>query len=108
MNFTELSAYWETILPNLIHESNRISVICESLSRLGIKVEEFKDGLKVYPGNPKPTLLNTHDDHRVAMSLALIGSRVGGIQINDPGCVSKTCPQYFALLESLGLNIIQY
>ncbi|WP_286675849.1 hypothetical protein [Cytobacillus firmus] len=90
------------------HESNRISVICESLSRLGIKVEEFKDGLKVYPGNPKPTLLNTHDDHRVAMSLALIGSRVDGIQINDPGCVSKTCPQYFALLESLGLNIIQH
>lgn len=87
------------------HESNRISVICESLSKLGIKVEEFKDGLKVYPGNPKPTLLNTHDDHRVAMSLALIGSRVEGIQINDPGCVSKTCPQYFGMLESLGLNI---
>ncbi|SDP46695.1 3-phosphoshikimate 1-carboxyvinyltransferase [Litchfieldia salsa] len=90
------------------HESNRISVICESLSNLGIKVEEFKDGLKVYPGIPKPTSLNTHDDHRVAMSLALIGSRVEGIQINDPGCVSKTCPEYFALLESLGLNIIQH
>jgi 3-phosphoshikimate 1-carboxyvinyltransferase len=90
------------------HESNRISVICESLSKLGIKVEEFKDGLKVYPGKPKPTLLNTHDDHRVAMSLALIGSRIEGIKINDPGCVSKTCPQYFALLKSLGLNIIQH
>lgn len=87
------------------HESNRISVICESLTKLGIKIEEFEDGLKVYPGNPKPTLLNTHDDHRVAMSLALIGSKVEGIQINDPGCVSKTCPQYFRLLESLGLNI---
>jgi 3-phosphoshikimate 1-carboxyvinyltransferase len=87
------------------HESDRISVICESLTQLGIRVEEFKDGLKVFPGNPKPTLLNTHDDHRVAMSLALIGSKVKGIQINDPGCVSKTCPQYFRLLESLGLNI---
>lgn len=87
------------------HESDRISVICESLTQLGIRVEEFKDGLKVFPGNPKPTLLNTHDDHRVAMSLALIGSKVEGIQINDPGCVSKTCPQYFRLLESLGLNI---
>ncbi|USK30826.1 3-phosphoshikimate 1-carboxyvinyltransferase [Bacillus sp. CMF21] len=87
------------------HESNRISVICESLSKLGIKVKEFEDGLKVYPGNPKPTLLNTHDDHRVAMSLALIGSKVEGIQLNDPGCVSKTCPQYFGLLGSLGLKI---
>jgi len=87
------------------HESNRISVICESLTKLGIKVEEFRDGLKVCPGNPKPALLNTHDDHRVAMSLALIGSKVEGIRINDPGCVSKTCPDYFGILENLGLNI---
>jgi 3-phosphoshikimate 1-carboxyvinyltransferase len=87
------------------HESNRIGVICESLAKLGIKVEELEDGLKVYPGNPIPTMLDTHDDHRIAMSLALIGSKVEGIQINDPGCVSKTCPNYFELLESLGLNI---
>lgn len=90
------------------HESNRISVLVDSLSRLGIIVEEFKDGLKVYPGNPKATLLDTHDDHRVAMALSLIGSRVEGIQINDPGCVSKTYPQYFELLEKLGLNIIKH
>jgi 3-phosphoshikimate 1-carboxyvinyltransferase len=87
------------------HESNRISVICESLTKLGIKVEEYKDGLKIYPGNPKPALLHTYDDHRVAMSLALIGSRVEGIRINDPGCVSKTCPHYFGMLENLGLHI---
>src|SRR5699024_5919248 len=47
------------------HESNRISVISKSLSTLGITVEEFKDGIKVYPGKPKPTLLDTHDAHRV-------------------------------------------
>lgn len=89
------------------HESDRINVICNELSKLGIKVEEYKDGLTVYPGKPKPALLNTHDDHRVAMSLALIGSRVAGIQLNDPGCVSKTCPQYFELLEGLGVYIIR-
>lgn len=87
------------------HESDRISVICESLTKLGIKVEEFKDGLKIFPGDPKPARLNTYDDHRVAMSLSLIGSKVEGIQINDPGCVSKTCPQYFKMLERLGMNI---
>ncbi|TQR21855.1 3-phosphoshikimate 1-carboxyvinyltransferase [Psychrobacillus vulpis] len=90
------------------HESDRISVICESLTRLGVRVEEYKDGLKVYPSKPKPALLNTYDDHRVAMSLALIGSKVEGIQLNDPGCVSKTCPNYFDLLESLGLNILRH
>ncbi len=87
------------------HESDRISVMSESLSKSGIKVEEFKDGLKVYPGVPEPTLLDTHDDHRVAMSLSLLGSKIEGVQLNDPGCVSKTCPQYFEMLESLGLNI---
>ncbi|MDP5276372.1 3-phosphoshikimate 1-carboxyvinyltransferase [Chengkuizengella axinellae] len=87
------------------HESNRISVICDSLSKMGIEVDEFEDGLKVYPGNPKPALLDSYDDHRVAMSLALIGSKVEGIKITDPGCVSKTCPNYFELLKSLGMNI---
>ncbi|WP_420535558.1 3-phosphoshikimate 1-carboxyvinyltransferase [Alkalihalobacillus pseudalcaliphilus] len=87
------------------HESDRIHVICESLTRLGIKVEEFQDGLKVYPGKPKATMLKTYDDHRVAMSLALIGAKVKGIQINDPGCVSKTCPSYFQFLEKLGLDV---
>src|SRR4051812_5813739 len=73
------------------HESNRIGVICESLTSLGIKVEEFIDGLK---GNLKPALLNTYDDHRVAMTFALIGSKIEGIRIYDSGCVSKTCPHY--------------
>ncbi|WP_313894376.1 3-phosphoshikimate 1-carboxyvinyltransferase [Psychrobacillus sp.] len=87
------------------HESDRIRVMSESLTKLGIRVEEFKDGLKIYPGKPKSTLLHTYDDHRVAMSLALIGTRIEGIELDDPGCVSKTCPNYFELLENLGVNI---
>ncbi len=89
------------------HESDRISVICEALKELGIQTEEFDDGLKVYPGTPKPACLNTYDDHRVAMALALIGSKIEGIQLHDPGCVSKTFPGYFTLLEELGLDIKQ-
>ncbi|ODP26039.1 3-phosphoshikimate 1-carboxyvinyltransferase [Paenibacillus nuruki] len=87
------------------HESDRIKVICDSLSALGIQVEEREDGLTVYPGLPKPVLLQSHDDHRIAMSLALIGARVKGIQITDPGCVSKTCPNFFGMLKDLGLSV---
>ncbi|MDM8099879.1 MULTISPECIES: 3-phosphoshikimate 1-carboxyvinyltransferase [Oceanobacillus] len=90
------------------HESDRISVICKALTQLGIITEEFNDGLKVYPGKPKPALLNTYDDHRVAMALALIGARAEGIELNDPGCVSKTFPPYFALLEDLGVRITKH
>ncbi len=87
------------------HESDRIAVVCAALTQMDIQVEQFRDGLKVYPGTPKKARLHTHDDHRVAMSLALIGARVGGIELVEPNCVSKTCPNYFHLLTMLGLNI---
>ena len=87
------------------HESDRISAICTELRKLGIKVEEFQDGLTVYPGSPQATTLTSYDDHRVAMSLALIGTAVPGIVIQDPGCVSKTCPTFFELLQQLGISV---
>lgn len=87
------------------HESDRIKAICEALTRLGIKIEEHKDRFTVYPGIPKPAVLDSYDDHRVAMSLSIIGARISGIRINDPGCVSKTCPTYFELLEQSGLRV---
>ncbi|MFC7392630.1 3-phosphoshikimate 1-carboxyvinyltransferase [Scopulibacillus cellulosilyticus] len=87
------------------HESDRISAICTELNKLGIDVKEVEDGLTVYPGNPLPATLDSYDDHRVAMSLSLIGTRVPGIIINNPGCVSKTCPEYFELLSQLGINV---
>jgi 3-phosphoshikimate 1-carboxyvinyltransferase len=87
------------------HESDRIRALCESLARLGIKAEEHEDGFTVFPGVPRPARLPSYDDHRVAMSLALIGTRVPGIIIEDPGCVSKTCPTFFDLLQSLGVGV---
>jgi 3-phosphoshikimate 1-carboxyvinyltransferase len=87
------------------HESDRISAICTELKKMGIKVDEYKDGLTVYPGKPKSALVETYDDHRVAMSLSLIGTRVPGIKVNNPGTVSKTCPKYFSLLENIGVGI---
>ncbi|WP_202916112.1 3-phosphoshikimate 1-carboxyvinyltransferase [Paenibacillus mesophilus] len=89
------------------HESDRISVMCESLRRLGIAVEEREDGLTVHPGVPDggAAVLDTYDDHRVAMSLALIGARVPGIRLSDPGCVSKTSPAFFDEMKRLGLQV---
>jgi 3-phosphoshikimate 1-carboxyvinyltransferase len=87
------------------HESDRISAICTELGKLGIRVEEFADGLTVHPGIPKAASLESYDDHRVAMSLALIGTKVPGMVIQDPGCVSKTCPGYFEMLAGLGVGV---
>lgn len=87
------------------HECDRIAAMCAELRKLGIRVDEHEDGMTVYPGQPRPTLLDSHDDHRMAMALALIGARVPGVAIADPGCVSKTCPDYFDRLAALGMDV---
>ena len=46
-------------------------------------------------------MVATYDDHRMAMSFALIGLRVPGIRIADPGCVAKTVPDFFARFAAL-------
>ncbi|MFC7679876.1 3-phosphoshikimate 1-carboxyvinyltransferase [Paenibacillus sp. GCM10028914] len=87
------------------HECDRISAICAELTKLGLHVEEHHDGLTIYPGQPVATLLDSYDDHRMAMALSLIGMKVENIGIMDPGCVSKTCPNYFEQLSQLGVEI---
>ena len=54
-----------------------------------------------YPGTPGSATVQTYDDHRMAMSFALLGLRAPGIRIADPGCVAKTFPGFWAALEAL-------
>ncbi len=90
------------------HETDRIAVMAEELKKAGIRVEEFPDGLRVHPGRPKPVLLDSHDDHRVAMSLSLLSLAAPGLSIQDPGAVSKTFPDYFDRLRELGFRVDVY
>ncbi|MBM6629796.1 3-phosphoshikimate 1-carboxyvinyltransferase [Mammaliicoccus vitulinus] len=87
------------------HECNRVSALTESLTQLGIEVIEHHDGWTITPGQIKAATLDTFDDHRVAMSLSLMGTKVDGIKLLDPSCVSKTCPNYFEMLKSLGISV---
>jgi len=82
-------------------ESDRIGALATELTRAGVAVSADEDGLTVTPGPVRPTRFRTYDDHRMAMSLALIGLRAPGIEIEDPGCVAKTYPTFFADLDSL-------
>jgi 3-phosphoshikimate 1-carboxyvinyltransferase len=82
-------------------ESDRLAAVTTELRRLGVRVEEFPDGLIIHPSPITPAAVDTYDDHRIAMSFALIGLKVAGIQIRDPGCVAKTFPDFFARLEEL-------
>lgn len=82
-------------------ETDRIRAVVTELRRLGIVADEHDDGFTVHPGTPRPGVVATYDDHRMAMSFALLGLRAPGIEIADPGCVAKTFPGYFAALEGL-------
>jgi len=82
-------------------ESDRLHAVATELSRLGVRAEESAGGLDVYPSPVSSAAVHTYDDHRIAMSFALIGLKVPGIRILDPGCVAKTFPDYFQKLEEL-------
>ena len=98
------------IIKNIGHikyqESDRIGAILTELTKLGIKCEELPDieGIKIYPGNFNNSdikLIETYEDHRMAMAFALIGLRVKNIRIANPSCVSKTFEDYFGVFEGI-------
>ena len=76
-------------------ETDRIRAVVTELRRLGVKVEEFADRLKIEPGPITPAAIETYHDHRMAMAFAVTGLKVPGIVIKDPGCTAKTFPDYF-------------
>jgi 3-phosphoshikimate 1-carboxyvinyltransferase len=84
-------------------ETDRVGNVVAELRRLGVEAEEEPDGLTVRPGAGalRPATVQTYDDHRMAMAFALAGLRYEGVQIADPGCVAKTFPGYWSLLEGL-------
>ncbi|MCW5316077.1 3-phosphoshikimate 1-carboxyvinyltransferase [Nostoc sp. KVJ3] len=76
-------------------ETDRIRAVVTELRRLGVKVEEFPDRLKIEPGPITPAAIETYHDHRMAMAFAVTGLKVPGIVIKDPACTAKTFPDYF-------------
>ncbi len=82
-------------------ETDRIGAVVAELRRLGVDADEEPDGFVVRPAPMQPATVQTYDDHRMAMSFAVAGLRVPGVQIADPGCVAKTFPGFWQLLDEL-------
>lgn len=94
-----------------VKETDRIRAVANELNRIrpGLAVEEGDD-LVVHAdpalaGQTLPARIETYHDHRIAMSFALAGLRIGGITILDPACTGKTYPSYWTMLESLGVQL---
>jgi 3-phosphoshikimate 1-carboxyvinyltransferase len=85
-----------------LKETDRISAICAELCKIGIQTVEHNDGMTIFPASKfQSAKINTYNDHRMAMAFSLIGLRIPGISIENPGCVSKTFPNFFEVLETL-------
>ncbi len=82
-------------------ETDRVTAVVTELQRRGIEASLDDDGFTIKPGPAQPGTVETYDDHRMAMSFALLGLRHPGIAIADPGCVAKTFPDYFSVLDRL-------
>jgi 3-phosphoshikimate 1-carboxyvinyltransferase len=82
-------------------ETDRIAAVVTELRRAGVGATEEDDGFVVVPGPIHPATIETYDDHRMAMSFTLLGLRAPGIAIADPGCVAKTFPDFFDVIETL-------
>ena len=85
-----------------IKESDRVAAVREGLERMGIEVAEGEDRLTIVGGQPVGSVIESRDDHRIAMAFSLLGSAVGGTIIDDAECVSKTYPEFWDVLKSIG------
>jgi 3-phosphoshikimate 1-carboxyvinyltransferase len=95
----------KTVIHNIGHlrlkESDRIRSLASELARMGVRVEEGEDWLSVEGGEARAAEIDTHNDHRLAMSFAVAGLAVAGIKIKGEGCVAKSFPEFWQTLEKL-------
>jgi 3-phosphoshikimate 1-carboxyvinyltransferase len=94
-----------TTIRNVAHirhkETDRLAALATELRKVGAAVVEFNDGLTITPRPLHGAEIETYNDHRMAMSMALIGLKVPGIVIKNSGCVAKTYPGFWQDLEKL-------
>lgn len=112
MTLAAIAPYADSVvnIENIGHiryqESDRIHAIVTELTRLGIRCDEHEASITIYPQTPKAGLVQTYDDHRMAMAFALMGLRTSGIEIANPMCCRKTFETYFDVLEKLCLDVV--
>jgi 3-phosphoshikimate 1-carboxyvinyltransferase len=82
-------------------ESDRLAAAADGLVRLGAEARVEGDDLVIEPGSPRAARLDSYGDHRIAMSFAIAGLRIPGVEIADPGVVTKTWPGYWDMLSRI-------
>jgi 3-phosphoshikimate 1-carboxyvinyltransferase len=94
-----------TIITNCSHlrlkESNRLEALATELNKIGVMAEKRSDGLVIEGDAPRGAEIETYNDHRIAMSFAVLGLAIPGIEIQDENCVDKSFPGFWDELKKL-------
>jgi len=85
-----------------LKESNRVEALRRGLESMGIKTEEDEDSLTIWGGSPEGAVIDSYNDHRIAMAFAVAGLCAGNTVIERAECVSKTYPRFWHDLIRLG------
>ena len=88
-----------------VKETDRIGAVAAELRRLGQEVEERADAFVVTPRPLRGAVVQTYDDHRMAMAFSVVALRAPDVRIADPGCVAKTFPGYWDALAGAGVSL---
>jgi 3-phosphoshikimate 1-carboxyvinyltransferase len=86
-----------------VKETDRIAALHTELAKVGIRSEAGPDYLVVHGGTPHGAQIATYEDHRMAMSFAMLGAIVSGMRIEEPEVVNKSFPTFWKVLESIGI-----
>jgi len=86
-------------------ETDRIAALHAELEKVGIRSEPGPDYLIVHGGTPHGARIKTYDDHRMAMSFAMMSTRVPGIEIEEPNVVEKSFPTFWEALAESGIVV---
>lgn len=87
-----------------VKETERVKALQTELKKMGVRTKSSNDKLIIYGGHPKPSIINTYGDHRMAMSFAVAAAFLSGMEINDPDVVNKTFPDFWKKLNSVGIK----
>lgn len=91
-----------------LKETERMKAIVAECTKLGATVEEYRDYCVIHPPENNKlndnVLIETYDDHRMAMAFSLAACAGVNVIINDPGCTAKTFPTYFEMLKGITTN----
>lgn len=88
-----------------IKETERVMAVQQELAKMGVRSSATADTLKIEGGHPRPAAISTYNDHRMAMAFAVAGAKLSGMIIEDPDVVTKTFPDFWEKLRSVGIGV---